>query len=260
MRNRFFFFSATALCFVSLIATAPASAKTVRECNDEYAANKPAIQGSGQRKADFIAACRVGTETIPGGPSAAPAPAPNQLPPPAAQTPAPASVKSARACDDEYAANKAAIKGSGQRKKDFIAACRAGSETIPSAPAVAPAQAAPTPVPTQAPSTRAPAPAPTAAPPVTEQRMAPPPARPTAAPTPTRPTVSGSPSGANQFATEGEAKSKCPSDTVVWVNTRSGVYHFAGTHNYGNTKNGAYMCEPDANAAGDRAPLNEKHP
>ncbi len=51
-----------------------------------------------------------------------------------------------------------------------------------------------------------------------------------------------------------------PSDTVVCVNTRSGVYHFAGTHNYGHTKEGAYMCEADAKAAGDRAAMNEHHP
>ena len=50
------------------------------------------------------------------------------------------------------------------------------------------------------------------------------------------------------------------SDTVVWVNTRSGVYHFGGMHNYGHTKEGAYMCEADAKAAGDRAAMNEHHP
>jgi len=44
------------------------------------------------------------------------------------------------------------------------------------------------------------------------------------------------------------------------VNTKSGVYHFAGRLDYGNTKQGAYMCEADAKAAGDRAAKNEKHP
>ena len=48
--------------------------------------------------------------------------------------------------------------------------------------------------------------------------------------------------------------------TVVWVNTKSGVYHFAGTKNYGHTKAGAYMCETDATAAGDHASKDEKHP
>ena len=52
----------------------------------------------------------------------------------------------------------------------------------------------------------------------------------------------------------------CPTDTVVWVNTRSHIYHFPGTHNYGHTKAGAYMCEADARAAGDRAAMNEHRP
>ena len=44
------------------------------------------------------------------------------------------------------------------------------------------------------------------------------------------------------------------------MNTKSGVYHFAGTKNFGATKTGAYMCETDATAAGDRASKTEKHP
>jgi hypothetical protein len=46
----------------------------------------------------------------------------------------------------------------------------------------------------------------------------------------------------------------------VWVNTSSHVYRFAGNQNYGNTKRGAYMCETDAKAAGDRAAMNEHRP
>jgi hypothetical protein len=34
--------------------------------------------------------------------------------------------KTASQCDDEYAANKTAIKASGQTKRAFVAACRAG--------------------------------------------------------------------------------------------------------------------------------------
>jgi hypothetical protein len=49
-------------------------------------------------------------------------------------------------------------------------------------------------------------------------------------------------------------------DTVVWVNLRSRIYHFSGTHNYGNTKSGAYMCESETAAAGMRAAKNEAHP
>ncbi len=44
------------------------------------------------------------------------------------------------------------------------------------------------------------------------------------------------------------------------MSTKSGIYHFAGTHNYGNTKHGICMCEADAKAAGDRTTRNERHP
>src|SRR5271170_2479853 len=91
---------------------APASAKTVKECNAEYAANKDAIKGGGQKKADFVAACRAGTETIPGGAAAAPtAPTPAA---PASATISQATGKSAKDCNAQYAANKDAIKAGGQ--------------------------------------------------------------------------------------------------------------------------------------------------
>jgi hypothetical protein len=66
--------------------------------------------------------------------------------------------------------------------------------------------------------------------------------------------------GANQYTTEGQAWAHCPSDTVVWANTHSDIYHFHGTSNYGTTVAGAYMCEHDALAEGMRAAKNEKHP
>jgi hypothetical protein len=47
---------------------------------------------------------------------------------------------------------------------------------------------------------------------------------------------------------------------VVWVNDKSHVYHFPGTRDYGNTKHGEYMCEADAQSAGNRAAKNEHHP
>jgi hypothetical protein len=43
------------------------------------------------------------------------------------------------------------------------------------------------------------------------------------------------------------------------MNTKSGIYHFAGSRDYGHTKQGAYMCRPDADKVG-RAATNEKAP
>jgi hypothetical protein len=68
------------------------------------------------------------------------------------------------------------------------------------------------------------------------------------------------PTAGNQYAAEGQAKAHCPSDTVVWVNLSSKVYHFSGYKDYGKTKRGAYVCEKDATAQGFRAAKTEKHP
>lgn len=60
----------------------------------------------------------------------------------------------------------------------------------------------------------------------------------------------------SMYQSQDAAQDHCPSDTVVWLNTHSGVYHFQGERWYGRTKNGAYVCEKDADAAGDRATEN----
>jgi hypothetical protein len=59
-----------------------------------------------------------------------------------------------------------------------------------------------------------------------------------------------------QFSTESAAQQHCPSDTVVWLNTKSGIYHFKGQRWYGRTKSGAYVCKQEADTFGDRGPRN----
>ena len=235
MRHALTHFLAVSAIGAFVAFSGSAFGKTIKECDAEYAANKAAIKASGQKKADFVASCRTGAESTPSGAAAAPA-APAPAP---ATVPAQAGVKTAKECNAEYAANKAAIKASGQKKADYVASCRAGTATA-AAPAPAPVAPAPAPPPVQ---TAAPSPAP----------MAPAPLAP-------KPKPQAAATGAGGAASEAQAKARCPNDTVVWANTRSGIYHFAGTHNYGTTKQGAYMCEADAKAAGDRAAENEKHP
>ena len=62
-------------------------------------------------------------------------------------------------------------------------------------------------------------------------------------------TGAGQPPG---FDTEAAAQAHCSADTVVWLNTKSRVYHLKGTEYYGHTKKGAYVCKKEADAAGDR--------
>lgn len=52
------------------------------------------------------------------------------------------------------------------------------------------------------------------------------------------------------FASEADARSNCRSDSVVWVNTKSHVFHLPGTPKFGNTKHGAFMCRADAERSG----------
>lgn len=209
-----------------------AQQKTAKACAEEWRADKANNQARGVTEKAYVATCRGGATPT----AAAPAPVPT----PSAAAPAPTDgQKTGKACAAEWRADKANNQAKGINEKAYVAACRSGTAPTPTAAAPAPA-----------PATAAPA-----APPPPVARTAPAPAAP-AYPTPS----AGTPAGAGQFATEAQAKGHCPLDTVVWVNLKSRIYHFSGTHNYGNTKSGAYMCEGETAAAGMRAAKNESHP
>ena len=214
--------------------------KTAKACRDEWKANKAANQANGLTEKAYVNQCRGGA--VPAQTTTAPPPAPTAAAP---QTPA--GQKTAKACRDEWRANKPANQANGVTEKAYVDQCRGGPAPAQTTSAPPP----PPPAPTAAPA--APAPAPTAAAP----QAKPAPTSATAAPAST---TTATPVGANEFSTEAQARARCPADTVVWVNLKSKVYHFSGTRFYGETKSGAYMCERDSLADGMRAAKNEAHP
>jgi hypothetical protein len=135
-------------------------------------------------------------------------------------------------CGDDWKAAKENNTTNGMEWREFLKQCRVQKEGA-AVPAAAPAAA---PVSAPAPAPLAPAPTPTYQP------------KP-------KPMQAARPTGAGQFSSEAEAKGRCPGNTVVWVNTKgkSHTYHYAGSRWYGTTKQGAYMCEADAGAAGYHA-------
>jgi hypothetical protein len=223
------FIGATLLSFPSI-----AQQKTVKACTEEWRANKAANEAKGVTLKSYVTQCRAGgaaqTQTAP---------------PPASQkttTAAPAATgqKTVKACTEEWRANKAANEAKGLTLKAYVADCRTGKTT-----------AQPTLFPTQPQQTRT-----TTAPPPAAQ----PPQQAPKTTTGAAPPAATAPTGANQYATEGQAKFRCVGGTVVWANLDSKIYHFSGNKTYGQTKSGAYMCERYAQGQGMRAAKNEKHP
>jgi len=243
-----------AAAVVCSISVTPAFAKTAKECTAEWRADKAGMQARGVTERAYVEQCRGGAEPS----AAAPAAKPAETASPAAprQTTA-TGLKTAKDCTAEWRADKAGMQARGVTEKAYVEQCKTGG-AMPSAtaPEPKPTVAAPTP------PLRRPAPtAPEASPAPAPQKPAAPTT--TAAPAPAQ--QPSAPKGsatleAGQFADDSSAKARCPTDTVVWVNLPSKVYHFAGTKSYGTTKRGAYMCEKEAIAAEDRASKTEKHP
>jgi hypothetical protein len=228
--------------------------KTAKDCVAEWRADKAGMQARGTTQKAYVEQCRGGSAPAASAP-AAPAPtaaAPAPAAPPI-QTGAASSQKTAKECVAEWRADKAGMQARGTTQKAYVEQCRNGgampTATAPT-PTATPAPAQPAPTQTEA----APAPVPRrAAPATTTAAPAPVPAQPSA-PRSTASLETG------QFADDASAKASCPTDTVVWVNLPSKIYHFAGTKSYGTTKRGAYMCEKQAIAGENRASKTETHP
>jgi hypothetical protein len=222
-------------------STATSGKKTYTACLGEWVANKIALRASGKTRKEFLAECRgvttaaaAGTEK-PLSPAASAKPTPTLEPSKGSETAVVASTDSGgkrtfKACAAEWIANKATLRASGKRRKDFIAECRG---------IVATASAAP-----DKPASAQPARRDNASVQGTGSTIKNPRFSPTAA--------------TGQFASEAEAKSRCPGEPVVWANTRSKVWHGSRSKRYGRTKRGVYICLKEASAAGFRAAKRKK--
>ncbi len=243
MRNSFSsLLAATAVAF-TLSVGAPTSAhaeSVMKACASQWKQAQTTGATGGQSWPQFLAQCRTSQATSPSTP--APAAQSGSLFP-WSQPSAPASATASnvgggqsvmKLCASQWKDAKAAGTTGGLSWPQFLGQCRTrqGSAAAPSggfAPAPAPAPAS---APAQQSGSLFPwwqqsAPASTAGA--------------TAAPR------------AGEYTTELAARARCPSDTVVWANTPSRIYHYSGTRYFGHTRNGAYMCEADARAAGYRA-------
>src|SRR5580698_9708129 len=96
---------------MTLSSHAVAQQKTAKACQEEWRANKAANQANGVTEKAYVATCKGGS-----APTSAAAPAAPSTAAPAPTATAPASVsgqKTAKACQEEWRANKAANQANG---------------------------------------------------------------------------------------------------------------------------------------------------
>ena len=259
MRNSFVsWLTAAAIVFgFSIAGVNAANAQSVmRTCATEWKQAEALGTSQGQSWPQFLAQCRTrqGSAAAPSSSTAAPAPAPQSgslfpwSQPSAPTSPAASNVGASstgqsvmRLCASQWKEAKAAGTTAGQTWPQFLSQCRARQgSTASSSGGFAPAPA--------------PAPAPASQSgslfPWWQQ----------SAPSTAPASNAGAPSAlqAGQYTTELAARARCPSDTVVWVNTPTRIYHYSGTRYYGHTLKGAYMCEADARGGGYRAARNRQ--
>jgi len=242
--------AATVAFGLSVVGPTAANAESVmRACASQWKQAQTTGTTGGQSWPQFLGQCRVSQSSPASTPAAPPAPTSQSGSIfPWSQSSAPASATASnvgtgrsvmRVCASQWKDAKAAGTTGGQSWPQFLAQCRTrqGSAAAPSgglAPASAPA---PAPAPASQSGSLFPwwqqsAPASTAGATATPR--------------------------AGEYTTELAARARCPSDTVVWANTPTRIYHYTGTRYFGHTRNGAYMCEADARAAGYRASRNRQ--
>src|SRR6476661_6287343 len=122
-----------AIVGVSILSfPALAQQKTVKACQEEWRANKDANQAKGITEKAYVTQCRAG------GVAAQPAPSAPSSTTTAAPTPAAAGQKTAKACRDEWRANKDANQAKGITEKAYVTQCRAGGTVASPAPMAPP--------------------------------------------------------------------------------------------------------------------------
>ena len=57
---------------------------------------------------------------------------------------------------------------------------------------------------------------------------------------------------AGKFQTEDQAKKRCPTDVVVWLNLATRLYYPKGHLWYATSKGGAFVCRKEADEEGNR--------
>jgi hypothetical protein len=128
------------LAFVSSQPYAIAQQKSAKACRQEWQANKAANQANGVTEKAYVAQCRGGSTAT--QPEAAPA-EPTSAPKSASRTPRTTTgEKTAKACREEWRANKAANQARGVTEKAYVDQCRAGATaaeptTSPATPSAA---------------------------------------------------------------------------------------------------------------------------
>jgi hypothetical protein len=127
--------------FVAMLSSQTvAQQKTVRVCQEEWRANKAANQAAGITEKAYVAQCRGGGATAQPTPATAPA----------ETTAVPLGAKTAKACREEWRANKAENQAKGITEKAYVEQCRTGAATTAPTPAAPPpSSAAPSTIPSQ---------------------------------------------------------------------------------------------------------------